>query len=414
MEKKTYLCLQIKRAAKIYPTIIIITLITLLSIALTVAALLYANSKRGDKTKIQLGIVGDTEENHLGIGITALENFDSSRFSINFEELPEEEAEEKLKKRELSGYIVIPDNFVRGIVNGENKPATYVVPDEFTGFETVLLNEIAEVVSDWITLSQRSIYSMQKILYDFKCDNKYIYDYSNQMNMAYISCILGRQSTYETIEIGTADSISFEGYYLCGIILFFLLIWGITCNKLFLKKNFELPRMLNSRGIKYGLQVFAEYLSFLIFTLVTMAVLAVLCGIVLNVKDFGIRELKTSGVFSCIIFVFKILPVIMTITMMQMMLYEMVSGTVNAIVLQFIVALCLAYISGCFYPVSFFPEAMQAFAAKLPSGAGFSYMRRCITGLSVSSDLKAVMGYFVIFALVTVIIRKYRAAGDMA
>ena len=102
MKKTKYLRLQIKRAFKIYPSILIITLLTLANIVLTTTVILHQNSNKG-QTKIQLGIVGDTSESYLGIGINALQSFDSSRFSINFIEMDEETAKKSLINREISG-----------------------------------------------------------------------------------------------------------------------------------------------------------------------------------------------------------------------------------------------------------------------------------------------------------------------
>jgi len=414
MKKKTYLQLQIKRTTKIAPAILMITLATVFCIALTASILLYNNSKSGDKTKLNIGIVGDTTGTHLGIGITALENFDSSRYSIDFQEMPEEEAIRKLNNHEISGYIEIPDDFVEGIVTGDNHPATYVVLEDITGFETALMSEIANVASDWILLSQRAIYSMQRIMLDSdECDRNTLYEYTDELNLEYIKHILGRKEIYDVTETGIKDSITMEGYYICGIIIFFLLIWGISCNKLLLKKNYAMSKALYSRGIKNGWQLFCEYFCYLMFTISTLLVLAFIFGIVISIKDFGIKELKTAGVIDALFFVIKIIPVIIMLTLMHTIFYEMVSGTVNAIVLQFIVAAVLAYISGCFYPNTFFPETIQSFAAILPSGVGFSYIRKSMTGMSVISDLGLITIYSMAFATISLFLRKHRMEGDL-
>lgn len=412
MKKKTYLQLQIKRTAKLYPAILVITMITVLSIALVAAVMLYNNKNSSDKTKIRIGIVGDTTETYLGIGIAALENFDSSRFSIDFYEVNEQEAQEMLKKHELSGYVLIPDDFVQGIVRGKNVPAEYVMLNDSTGFETILMSEVASIVSDWVTRSQGAIYGMQNLAYDYGYKYNVIQKYTNSLNTSYIENIIGRDNTYETVSTGIVDAISGEGYYICGILMFFLLIWGISCNKLLIKKNFAMARSLYARGIKTWWQVICEFLGFFIFTMLTLIILAIIFGVVVQNNDFGVRELKGVGIFECIAFVFKISPVVLMTTLMQMMMYEMTSGTVNAIVFQFLTAVVLAYISGCFYPNSFFPDGVQKFASLLPSGVGFSYMRKSITGISVLSDLGVIVIYIAAFLSLTVFIRKYRMEGD--
>ncbi len=413
MKKTKYLKLQIKRAFKIYPSILIITLITLASIILTTTVILHQNSNKG-QTKIQLGIVGDTSESYLGVGIKALQNFDSSRFSINFIELDEESAKKSLVKREISGYLRIPDNFITDILYGNNTPVEYVVLNENTGFETAIIREIADIASEWITRTQSSVYGLQSITKDAADSKaqKMLGENITDMNLTYITEVLGRSKSYKVYEIGIADSISTEGYYICGLILFFLLIWGLSCNKLLIKNNLSIPRSLYSRGIKSGWQLLCEFAGFFVCTLTTLLIFSVIFGIVTQNNDFGIKELETSGIFSSVVFIIKIIPVVIMISAMQMMIYELVPGTVNSVVLQFFVAIVLAYISGCFYPNYFFPDNIQKLSSLLPSGIGFSYMRKCLTDVPITYEYASIGLYTAIFALLTLTIRNYRIAGD--
>ena len=146
--------------------------------------------------------------------------------------------------------------------------------------------------------------------------------------------------------------------------------------------------------------------------MVTFFLLAVGAGILFKFIPFDVPELRYAGVSHCILFIFKALPVFMMITMMQTALYELVSGTVSAILLQFLVAVGLGYISGCFYPNYFFPDFVQNLASLLPSGVGFSYLRKLMSGTLLWQDILSVLSYFTLFAAITVFIRKHRIAGD--
>lgn len=413
MKKTKYLKLQIKRAFKIYPSILIITLLTLASIVLTTTVILHQNSNKG-QTKIQLGIVGDTSESYLGIGINALQSFDSSRFSIDFIEMDEETAKKSLINREISGYLKIPDNFITDILYGYNTPVEYVVLNENTGFETAIMREIADIASEWVTRTQSSVYGLKSATNDSGDSEavKNLGDNITNMNLTYIKHILGRSQSYEIQELGIADTISTEGYYICGLILFFLLIWGLSCNKLLIKNNLSIPRSLYARGIKSVWQLLCEFAGFFVCTITTLLMLSVIFGLVAQNNNFGIKELETTSIFSSVMFIIKIIPVIIMISAMQMMIYELVPGTVNSVVLQFFVAIVLAYISGCFYPNYFFPDNIQKLSSLLPSGLGFSYMRKCLTDTPITYEYASICLYTTIFALLTLLIRNYRIAGD--
>ncbi len=409
MNKKTYLGLQLKKTAKIYPIILIITFITVVLVGIAGAMLLKGDSE--NKTRIKIGLVGETEDSYLNIGLTAWENLDSSRYSIEFQKQSGEEAKSDLAEHKISGYIYIPKNFVKDIFYGRNTPATYVMSDKLTSFESIMVSEIAMSISDIVVNSQNSIYGMQLLAFDYDktadLDKKI-----NMMNLSYIEEIIKREQMFDIEEMGVADSVTMGGYYIAGIILFLMLIWGISCNKLFLKHDLSMAKVLYSRGLKSFWQIFCEYISFFAVTFATFFVFSVIFGIIVEGNDFGVLELKNSGVFSCMGYIFKIIPVILMITAMEMLLYEMAEGTINSIILQFIVAVTLAYLSGCFYPNTFFPESVQNFAGILPSGVGFSYLRKCMSKGSVINELVWSLSYFILFFTSTVFVRKYKTKGD--
>lgn len=415
MKKTTYMKLLIKRAFKIYPAILLVTLVTVMVIGAVAGIMLYQNNTGSKKTKINIGIVGDTSDTYLGVGIEALKEFDSSKYSIEFQELGEEKAKKKLINHEISGYIKIPDDFIRGIMYGENVPVEYYILDDNTGFETAIINEIANMVSDWVLGSQSSIYAMIDLKEDFPEErpDKKINKSVVNMNIVYIDSVIGRSKTFSSQFIGVADSLTMEGYYICGIILFFLLIWGISCNKLLEKNRLGMEKLFEARGIKASWQCLCEYLAYLLCTVVTFLIFAMLLGIIITYNDFGIQYFSGTSVLDCMLFVLEILPAIITVTLMQFMLYELIGSTVNVVVVQFFMAIAMAYISGCFYPNYFFPESIQKFGEILPSGAGFAYIRKCMAGGDKGAEFLLLSAYSVFFAVISSVTRKRHITGDM-
>lgn len=411
MKKRTYLWLQIKRASKIYPSVIAVTLVTVISLVLCAGMILNNTLNGEEQARMKIGVVGDVSDSYLGIGIYALKNMDSSRFALDFIEMSEEDAKQALRNREITGYVQVPDNYVTKISYGDNVPASYVTLNAPESFGTVVTSEITQTVSSYVTNSQSSMNSIFEIARKVKKPQLVSRDIDN-ITLLYLDRIISRNNAYDINIIGVKDSISMGGYYICGIMMFFMLIWGISCNKILLKKNYAMPRALRARGIKTTSQILCEYAGFFVFTFITFLIFAVAFGIVISINDFGIRELWGVDFMVAIIFIFKAIPVILMITAMQMFMYEIVSGTVNAILLQFLIAVALSYVSGCFYPNNFFPESIQRLADVLPSGVGFSYLRRSMTGMSLQGELLKSGFYTVLFTALTVGVRKYRMAGD--
>lgn len=410
MKKTSYFKIQLKRYFKHYPSIFVIILLTVVAVGISMAAALLSSSD-GEKTaKVKVGIVGSTEDNIIGLAVEALKNMDSTRFSVDFVELDEASAQKALKDREITGYVSIPENFVEDAYHGRDTNATFFTLDGPSSLGPVLINEITDVVKNILGEAQKASNGVLDFSKEYKIKNKW--DKAEKLVFSYVPLLLSRSDLYEVSQTGTADSISFAGYYLCSAIMLMLLLWGIACNGLFVKKNLAMSRVLSMRGIRATSQTIYTYVCFFIITFIMCMIFAVAFGAIANVIDFGIREIKDVTVISVVLYMFKIIPVIAMITLMQFLIYEAMDGIVDMIVMQFVVALGLAYISGCFYPNYFFPEAVQKAAAYLPAGVGLSYMRKTMLYDSAFAEFAIMCAYSFVFGLLSVLLRKKRMAGD--
>ena len=126
MDKK-YFKLCLKRNLKLYPTIFLITLLTVISIVVACAVLLISNNSDEKQQKIKIGIVGDMQGTYMDIGLNVLKKSDTSNLYVDWIEMDENKAVKALKNRKINGYILIPDNYVRDIFRGKNTPAKYVM-----------------------------------------------------------------------------------------------------------------------------------------------------------------------------------------------------------------------------------------------------------------------------------------------
>lgn len=406
---KKYFLLQLKRTFKIYPGIILVTIISLASIICTALILLNINTSDKESQTINLGVVGNLEDSYLDIGLSVLKMSDDSNFFLNLIEMDENTAKEKLVGREISGYIHIPDNYVENILRGNNVPAKYVMLNAPEGFGTIISEEIARMVSDIVTDSQLGMYSMQSLAKSYK---QKFSKFNKPLAFTYVDFILNRNEIYDIEILGIADSLSFVGYYICGLLLLLILLWGISCNGFFVSKNYDHSRVLYISGITPKNQVICEYGAFLTITLITLFAFSCVFGIVAQTLEFDIPELVGVRVIDCLEYIIKILPMIIMFTLMQMTIYEVSKNMVTALLMQFIITIVLGYVSGCFYPSYFFPEIVQRVAKVLPIGAGFSYIRKALTGLPSLIDFMLVFGYSGIFFTLLVMAREHKISGD--
>ena len=411
MKKRVYLKLQLKKSFRHYLGVLLVTFIAIFGIVATLGTLFFINNNSQDKQRINIGIVGNLRESRMDAVVFALENMDSAIGSVKFAELSEAEAEEALEKGEIVGYIHIHENYFEDMAYGENSAAKYVSANTPDDLGNIMARELTMMLSDMVVETQKGIYSAIDIAKDNNAV-KDLYVKIDELNFDYMRFVINRHQLYETEYLGVRDKLTYGGYYVCGFFVFFLMIWGISCNKLFSSGNFGLYRLLYVRGLKTPWQILGEYVGYLAVTFITFLMLFTVMGIVLSVNDFGIREFSGISVLWGAGYTFKMLPVIIMFTAMHFMIYEIFTNVISSVLVQFVVSVGFGYVSGCFYPNTFFPEEVQNFASYLPSGAGFSYAGKMLTHQNAPRETVVILIYIVLFALITCAVRRYRLKGD--
>lgn len=399
-----YFILQLKRAAKIFPSLLLSSLLLLLSLSLLAYLIFFMDDSEERNQKITIGLVGEARDSYLGIGMGIMKNMDASRFSVAFAQMEEEEARKKLRSGEIAGYVLVPEEFIEALGRGENIPLTYVSAAAGGALSDEIIREIADIISVTIMHSEKAIYAMQEYMLDHQSEGR-LGEMTDRMNLRIIDMTLNRNRSYKAKIVEAFQKTPIAVYYFCGLLIFFLLIWGINASLLLLKKDAALYRLLNARGCNAFFQVSAEYGAFviLLFTLLLSLLLPVfgLYSAFGDPRKWGF----SIGMGSLILL---LLPVILLIAALHFSLYEWIEGLIPAVLFAFILSVGLAYISGCFYPIGFFPEAVQRLSAVLPTGAGMLYLLAGIRFGEGGGLLPLLLSYTLLFLGAAVLRRRRR------
>ena len=404
MSMRAYLLTQLKRMLRAFPAVFGTTVLLLTGAALLVGAIFKSNAEDDTKKKVEIGLVGDLSGSYLGIGIEVLKNLDSSRFFIDFLEMDEEEAKGRLAKGELSAYAVVPDGFVDSVMVGDNLQIAYVTGTGVSNLITGVMNEVAETISLLLTESQSAIYGMQDMLVDYGKTDKF-WTYTDDLYLRFIAFIVDRTDAYEVEELGISRELSYAGYYACGIFVLFLLMWGITCSGLLVRKNEALQKLLAAKGQNGLSQVICEYTAYLSMMLLNITAVMVIIMVCMDKFGVSIPEWNKSDATVVLGFALRMLPVFVMIAALQFVLYELTADMVSALLVQFLCAVGLGYLSGCFYPASFFPKGVQILAEWLPSGAALKYADGLLLDEVYGGSLGLVCVYAVLFVALAVWVR---------
>ena len=396
----TYFRLQLRRAARLLPRMLAVTL--LLAVLTALSALLVAGLHAGDEAAaepVRIGLVGDLEENMLAEGLQMIESMDSSRFSIRFEPMDETEAAAALRRGRIDGYAVIPAGFAEAMMLGEHRPIRYVSASGGADLGAQLMRELAETISRLVLETENAVYGAQ----DYVADNLpevNPYWAGDMLVFRYALRLMDRERLYDLETVDPDGALSLPGYYLCGLSLLFLMLWAISCAPLFAGRSRELGRLLQADGLGAAGQVLAEFLSYLLLMLCGLLAAGVLTGLLLG--RFGLRIPELEGGLPR--FVLGALPTALMLCALQFLLFELAGGTVGGVLLQFLSAVLQGYLTGCFYPTSMFPEGLRRFGAALPAGAGMARLQALL--LHSSTGIGAVWLWLALLLMAAALLRR--------
>lgn len=405
MKSSSYLSANLKRDLKLLPKILLTLAVMTVLLCFIGLKCFESVSNENERKILKIGMVGNTSDTYLGIGIDALKNMDAISFEMKFIPLSKSKAVKQLKAKKIDCFVVVPDDFVENLVDGEETHLTYVTSDDERYLGAAMMRDVASKISLVAAESQTGIYSVHKIAHDAGLTDTEIYIADEALSLKYISAVLNRSELFDVNISGISDGLSSTAYYFCGILFFFLMMWGIFCTRIFIGRDSSFIGYLKSRGIGGFSQINGEYSAYFLILFAIFTLLCSLGGFICGLADLDVAELSSADVISGFSFAVKLIPVLAAVTAFQFLLFEAISSPCAAILAQFICSVLFCYLGGCFYPISFFSVSFQRFIYFCPNGALFTYIRQALYGdLSVLTVFLAVF-YAVIFFAATVIIR---------
>ena len=149
-------------------------------------------------------------------------------------------------------------------------------------------------------------------------------------------------------------------------------------------------------------------MAYLTLMMTNLFLLILPLGLVFYLFGIKLSEWEAGTVTELIFFVVKLFPAAAVIAALHFLLFELISDMISGILLQFLTAVILSYLSGCLYPITFFPESIQKLAPWLPSGACLSYAGRCLQSLTPWKEAALLLIYFILFLGLSVAVRTRR------
>ena len=392
---RKYFIIQLKRLLRILPPILIVAAILFGCLTVVYDAIVSMEEEEGAQTKFQVGIVGTAGDTYLKMGLAAVESFDSTRYSVEFVEMSEPDAEAAMRRGTIAAFLVIPDNFLDEAMYGNIIPLKYVCSAGAMGLVSMIKDEISQLIETMLIEAQKGIYGSGNALNDHGLNGGKIV---GEISLEYVELVFARSRMYRVTEMKKFDGLGMGGYMLSGLCVVLFLLVCLTFAPVMIRPDQSLARVLAARRRPAFLQVLCDFVVYMVGVLGIAAVIWLLAV----VKAGEAIPLKT--VLQCI-------PALFALGAMSFLLYEAASDLVSGVILQFFVTLVLCFISGCLYPISFFPDSVQQLSNVLPTGLARLQLADCILGKTSVTTTIALLGFGLVFLAVTIVIRRIKVSG---
>lgn len=361
---RKYLYLQSKRTVR-YLGSAVCAVLVLMGVLLAAFGLIMGQDSSDNK--IRVAITGDTENVVLKMGLMALESFDSTQYTVEILLMDQQEAEKALTERKLAGYVVIPEGFMEDALHGNMQPLEFVSHADAADLGTVFKKELTTAVATLVLESQRGVYGMVDALRDHGVSP--VGDLADKAGMDYMGLVLARDDIYTVEELGVSNGLDLAGTLLCGLSVLLLLLACLPFAPLLVRRDSALSAVLASRKKPVWAQTVCDYLAY-------SAALTVVCLVVLMILWIvccctGAAWITFGGIWQLL---WQLLPVILMAAGLSFLLYSIATELISGVLLQFFVTAAACFISGCIYPVSFFPVKLQQVVAWLPTGTARTYL----------------------------------------
>ncbi|MBP3263576.1 ABC transporter permease [Pseudobutyrivibrio sp.] len=380
----------------------IILMIALVAILLSAAlfALLNSDSYKSEQMRYKLGLVGSTDNELIDLGVHLLETEDDMQYVLELVQYEDEaEAKAALRSADISAYIVITDEFADAVDAMTNDAKlTYYATSGQKGISNVMMDEIALVATNIIVPSEKGICTLRDIMAREGYDKADTYMTVYEIFMAYVNTMMLRGEISTVTELGISDGLTTPQYYFVSLLLFFLLLMTMCFVAYFIGINHAQHKFFSSKGITALQQVLGEYIPFLTVNIIVALLVAGLAKLT-GLGDFIGVDIDSG-------FVLRIVVIEALFTGLAFLLYEILEGIINKVLVTFLLYIAGAYASGYFYPRSILPEMMQQLGQWLPTGLAFDFLGSVVTGESGAFAMALMLIYVVIFVGASVLIRR--------
>lgn len=347
------------------------------TVAFLASKLLYGEKAAG---RITVGVVLPEGDVLAEKAVAMASSLESVKSICDFAYIDKEAGIKELKAGNIYALMEVPQDFVQNIMNGTNTPVRIILPGG-AGLEGRIFKELTDAGAKTLGASQAGIYAGDDLcIMEGMTDS--ISKLEADLNRIFIGYSLPRTDYFRNVQVtatGDVDSIHFYGI---SAAVLFLILCVIPASAYLAPSGQVMRQKLKLIGVGNATVIGVRILGLgVLMAAIAFPVLAVAGGL-------GWVTWSLTGILS-------IAAVCLSASSMTVLLYQAAGSLMGGVMLLFLAATVMHFLSGGFLPLVFLPASFQAAAPVLPSYIFMEGVKMAVTSVwstAVFCKLAAVAG----------------------
>lgn len=406
--KVQYLYLEIKKTIRMFPRMLLQAILLMVLIGAIAFCGVKSMEREPLAVSVDIGIVVREDNTMTRMALGYVQNMDSVSQICRFVQVSEEEGFRQLKRGEVAALVVLPEQLVEGIMNGQN-PTVDVIFPENARLEAMLFRELTESGAGLLRVAQAQIYGAIDTAVEYGLTEQ-LSVMEAEIDSYNLAFALDRLAMYDEEAVSATGRMSALQYYAAAGAVLFLLLSGMAAYPVMQQEPAVFRKQLARQRVGMLWQYFCKWMCGLLCSGLLVGVVWVIFRIVGTAVPETTEKLLSAlvngrnrvpaGVRTGVI-----LLVLITVTTLIYMIYSMAGSRTGSILLIFLFSVIMVYLSGGFIPSALMPQTMQTVGDSLPTaylirafgglltGYGDGVLGRCIVGMCTYTAVFGVAGY---------------------
>ena len=403
-----YLYLEIKKTIKIFPRMLLQAILLMALIGVIAFCGVKSMEREPLAVNVDIGVVVREDNTMTRMALSYVENMESVSQLCHFVQVSEEEGVRQLERGEIAALVVLPEQLVEGIMNGQNPTVDVVFPRD-ARLEAMLFRELTESGANLLRVAQAQVYGAIDTAVEYGLTDQ-LSVMEMEIDSYNLAFALDRLAMYDEETISVTGRMSLLQYYAASGLVLFLLLTGMAVYPVMQRETIVFRKQLARQGVGALWQCFCKWLC----GLLCMGLLAGVAWVFFRVA--GVLAPKTvENLLSALVSrrnrssvgiqMGMILLMLTTVTALVNMIYNIAGSRTGSILLIFLFSVIMVYLSGGFIPSALMPQMMQAVGDRLPTaylirafgglltGYGDGVLGQCVAGMCAYTAVFGVAGY---------------------